>query len=216
MSPPLQTISSNLTKQSKRDRTKSSTSFDNDKFLPKNFLSSIQYYTYIYIYINRGCERWIWSTNVAEATGGIKTIFRMEIKTTRNGPFSIRPMHLLHSVSVNQPTRFHEMRLTFPLAEQVSTTLHSYLATLHERNFTNWFDIFRNSVAVYIPIYTDLEYHEQRLQIFDPFFPLSLFPSRTLSRNKYKERSEEARGIMCILGNRVSRERFRERIGSTS
>lgn len=112
---------------------------------------------------------------VAKATGGNRTIFRMEIKTTRNGPFSIRLMNPLHSVSVNHPTRFHETRLTFPLAKQVSTT-----TTAISLLFAKRFDVFRNLVAIY-STYTNLKYHKQRLQIFDPIHS-STYPYFLLER----------------------------------
>lgn len=125
----------------------------------------------------------------------------MEIKTTRNGPFSIRLMHPLHGVK--QPTQLYELTfLPLPLPSPLSH--YSPQIKFHEwiRRISKFGrDIF------HIYIYINLEYRKQRLQIFDsihssayPYFLLELYLGISI-------RSEEARGIGYSW---ESRERFRE------
>lgn len=126
----------------------------------------------------------------------------MEIKTTRNGPFSIRLMHPLHGVK--QPTRLYELTfLPLPLPSPLShyspqIKFHEWIRCISKFGR----DIFHIYIYIYQLGISQTAFTNFRL---DPFFRLSLFPSRTLSRNKYKKRRSSGNRIFLGIERKVSR-----------
>lgn len=124
----------------------------------------------------------------------------MEIKTTRNGPFSIRLMHPLHGVK--QPTRLYE--LTF-LPLPLPSPLSHYSPQIKFREWIRRISKFgRDIFHIYIYISTwNIANSVYKFSIHSsayPYFLLELYLGISI-------RSEEARGIGYSW---ESRERFRE------